>query len=301
MKIRRIIAGSTAALTAATLVACSSDDSANSANGEGGYSKDDTIVIGTTDASMPSWAVFEEVAEEHGFNIDLRNFAEYSTPNPALTQGELDTNKFQHLMYLAQHNIGSGDDLAPLVSTEIYPLGLYWKDAEKLDVKEIEGEEIAIPNDTVNQGRALLLLQEAGLIKLTGDSKYTPTPADIDKDASKVTVTPIDAAQTARLYGEGRPAVINNSFLEKANIDPKEAIFEDDPNGEGAEPYINLWAVRADDVDDAVLNELAELWHDERVAEAVREESGGTAVQVKRSRAELQEILDKLEEELQQG
>ena len=296
MKIRRIIAGSTAALTAATLVACSSDDSANSANGEGGYSKDDTIVIGTTDASMPSWAVFEEVAEEHGFNIDLRNFAEYSTPNPALTQGELDTNKFQHLMYLAQHNIGSGDDLAPLVSTEIYPLGLYWKDAEKLDVDQIEGEEIAIPNDTVNQGRALLLLQEAGLIKLTGDSKYTPTPADIDKDASKVT-----AAQTARLYGEGRPAVINNSFLEKANIDPKEAIFEDDPNGEGAEPYINLWAVRADNVDDAVLNELAELWHDERVAEAVREESGGTAVQIKRPRAELQEILDKLEEELQQG
>lgn len=294
MNIRRIIAGSTAALTATTLVACSGDNAAYTP-----YSKDDTITIGTTDASLESWSVFEEVAEENGFNIEIENFAEYSQPNPALSQGENDINKFQHLMFLAQYNVDSGDDLAPLVSTEIYKMGLFWEGSDELDVDKIEGEEVVIPNDTVNQGRALLLLREAGLVELVGDVKYTPSVADIDKEASKVTVTTVDASETARQYRLGQPAVINNNFLDQANIDPEEAIFDDDPNAESAEPYINLWVVRADAVDDEVLNELAELWHDERVAKAVFEESGGTTVQVQRPREELQKILDDLEEELQ--
>ena len=173
-------------------------------------------------------------------------------------------------------------------------LGLFWKDHDSVD--GIEGQEVAIPNDPSNQGRAINVLVQADLLKLKeGAPKLTPTPADIDEAASKVKVTPVDAAQTPAGYGEGKPAVINNSFLERAGIDPLSAVAKDDPNSTEAEPYINVWAVRAEDADNEQLNKLAELWKDPAVTEAVKKSSGGTAVPVERPREELQAILDRLE------
>ena len=108
----------------------------------------------------------------------------------------------------------------------------------------------------------------------------------------------MDAAQTPAAYGEGKPAVINNSFLERAGIDPQSAVAQDDPDSTEAEPYINVWAVRADDADNETLHELAKLWKDQKVTDAVLKSSGDTAVAVDRSQEELQEILDRLEEQV---
>ena len=280
-----------AAVAAATLTlglgACSS--SADKTAGE----KSGPIVIGTTDANLEEWGVFEEVAKKAGVDIKVQNFSDYNTPNQALDQGELDANKFQHLKFLAEYNAGNGTDLVPLAATEIYPLAIYWKD--HTDLAGIEGKEIVIPNDSTNQGRAINLLVQQGLVKLKEDGLVTPAPADIDTAASKVKVTPVDAAQTPAGYGEGKPAVINNSFLERAGIDPLSAVAKDDPNSTEAEPYINVWAVRAEDADNEQLNKLAELWKDPAVTEAVKKSSGGTAVPVERPREELQAILDRLE------
>ncbi|MHC2798807.1 MetQ/NlpA family ABC transporter substrate-binding protein [Corynebacterium hesseae] len=296
MSIRRVLAATSAAVIAATgLVACSSD-SAESENSGEAITKDSTITIGTTDANMEEWAVFQDLAKEAGYDIKLENFADYNTPNQALDQGQLSTNKFQHLKFLAEYNKGNGTDLVPLAATEIYPLAIYWKDHK--DLAGIEGQEIAIPNDSTNQGRAIGLLVQEGLVTLKENSPLTPTPLDIDEKKSKVTVTPVDAAQTPAAYGEGKPAVINNSFLERAGIDPKSAVAQDDPDSTEAEPYINVWAVRADDADNEALHELAKLWKDPKVTEAVLKSSGDTAVAVDRSQEELQEILDRLEEQV---
>ncbi len=135
-------------------------------------------------------------------------------------------------------------------------------------------------------------------ITLKKDGLITPTPLDIDEKKSKVKVVPVDAAQTPSAHGEGTPAIINNSFLERAGIDPATAVFQDDPNSEEAEPYINVFAVREEDADNEDIKKLAELWHSDAVQKGVDEDSAGTSVEVERTPEELQEILDKLEADL---
>ena len=177
MQIRRVVAATAAVTIAATsLVACSSDSDDSKA-----------IKVGTTDDAKKAWVAFEQEAKNAGYDIDIQPFADYNTPNQALDQGELDTNNFQHLKFLAEYNHGNDTNLVPIVATEIVPLALFWKDHDSLD--GIEGEEVAVPNDPSNQGRAINVLVQAGLVTLRdGASKLTPTPADIDKDASKVKV-----------------------------------------------------------------------------------------------------------------
>ncbi|UQZ27279.1 MetQ/NlpA family ABC transporter substrate-binding protein [Corynebacterium accolens] len=286
MQIRRAAAATAAVTVAATsLVACSSD-----------ADDDKTITVGTTDDAKQAWVAFEQEAKDAGYDIDIKSFSDYNTPNQALNQGELDTNNFQHLKFLAEYNHGNGTNLVPIVATEIVPLALFWKGHDSLD--GIEGEEVAIPNDSTNQGRAINVLVQAGLITLKKDGLITPTPLDIDEKRSKVKVVPVDAAQTPSAHGEGTPAIINNSFLERAGIDPATAVFQDDPNSEEAEPYINVFAVREEDADNEDIKKLAELWHSDAVQKGVDEDSAGTSVEVERTPEELQEILDKLEADL---
>ncbi|WP_237791460.1 MetQ/NlpA family ABC transporter substrate-binding protein [Corynebacterium accolens] len=286
MQIRRAAAATAAVTVAATsLVACSSN-----------ADDDKTITVGTTDDAKQAWVAFEQEAKDAGYDIDIKSFSDYNTPNQALNQGELDTNNFQHLKFLAEYNHGNGTNLVPIVATEIVPLALFWKGHDSLD--GIEGEEVAIPNDSTNQGRAINVLVQAGLITLKKDGLITPTPLDIDEKKSKVKVVPVDAAQTPSAHGEGTPAIINNSFLERAGIDPATAVFQDDPNSEEAEPYINVFAVREEDADNEDIKKLAELWHSDAVQKGVDEDSAGTSVEVERTPEELQEILDKLEADL---
>ncbi|APT86200.1 MetQ/NlpA family ABC transporter substrate-binding protein [Corynebacterium flavescens] len=289
MYLRRILAAASVSVIAATgLAACSSDSSGDSAS-------NGPITIGTTDASKKAWAAFEDEAKKEGFDIKIQNFSDYNTPNQALDQGEIDTNNFQHLKFLAEYNKGNGTDLVPIVATEIVPLALFWKDHDSLD--GIEGQEIAIPNDATNQGRAINVLVQAGLVTLKEEGLITPGLPDIDEAASKVKVTPVDAAQTPAAYGEGKPAVINNSFLDRAGIDPKTSIFQDDPNSKEAEPYINAFVVRAADADREDLKKLAEVWHTQPVQDAVAEDSKGTSVPVERTPEELQTILERVQEQ----
>lgn len=286
MQIRRAAAVTAAVTVAATsLVACSSD-----------ADDDKTITVGTTDDAKQAWVAFEQEAKNAGYDIDIKSFSDYNTPNQALDQGELDTNNFQHLKFLAEYNHGNDTNLVPIVATEIVPLALFWKGHDSLD--GIEGEEVAIPNDSTNQGRAINVLVQAGLITLKKNGIITPTPLDIDEKKSKVKVVPVDAAQTPSAHGEGTPAIINNSFLERAGIDPATAVFQDDPNSAEAEPYINVFAVREEDADNEDIKKLAELWHSDAVQKGVDEDSAGTSVQVKRTPEELKEILDKLEADL---
>ena len=294
MRISRTIATIAAsALAATSLVACS-NESDDTTNTEGG---DDTttVKIGTTEADQEAWRVFKDLAADNGITLDIVSFSDYSPVNEALAQGELDVNKFQHIKYLAEYNKASNNDLRIVGSTEIVPLALFWKDHDSID--GIDGQSVAIPNDPSNQGRAINVLVQAGLLTLSDSvaDELAPTPADIDKAASKVTVTPVDASQTPSAYNEGKPAIINNTWLDRAGIEPGLAIFEDDPESKEAEPYINVFAAQADRIDDETLNKLVELWQTPEVAEAAAKDSKGTSVPVYRDKAELNEILDRLQ------
>ena len=294
MRTKRYLAAVAAtALAATSLVACSSETDSSASNGD---SDSVTVKIGTTDADQKAWSVFADEAQKAGIDLDIMRFTEYPQVNPAQVEGQIEISKFQTINYQAQYNATAGEDLRIIGSGEINILGLYWKDHDSLD--GIEGTEVAIPNDPSNQGRAINVLVQAGLVKVReGAPKLMPTPADIDKDASKVEVVAVDASQTPNAYNEGRPAIINNNWLARAGIDPASSVAADDPNSELAEPYINVFTVSGDDLDNETYEKIVDVWQSEEVTAALNEDSNGTAVQVQRSKEDLNEILDRLVEE----
>ncbi|MFD6163435.1 MetQ/NlpA family ABC transporter substrate-binding protein [Nocardia sp. NPDC060256] len=290
MKFHRVLAIPVLVATAAlTLTACGSDDKASS----------DTVVrIGTTDKDK-AWDVFEQRAKDKGITLKITNFSDYKQPNLALAQKQIDVNLFQHLQFLGAYNVANNDTLTPIGSTYIVPLGLYSKKHKTLaDIPQ--GGEIAIPNDPTNQARALFVLQAAGLLKLSSTTN-SPSPADIDRGASKVKVTTVDAAQTALSLASVDGSVINNTFLERSGIDPTSALYKDDPKNPAAEPYINALVTRAEDKNNPKLLQLVELWHDPEVQKAHSEVTKGTAVEVKRSGPELEQILQRVQQSIRDG
>ncbi|MGR0221900.1 MetQ/NlpA family ABC transporter substrate-binding protein [Agromyces sp. ZXT2-6] len=279
-----------AALAAAPLViglaACSS---AGAAEG------DDVVRIGVVGKSDPQWPAFEEAAAEAGIEIELVDFADYAQPNPALTEGELDLNQFQHIVYLADYNVSAGADLTPVGATAIYPLGLYSTKYDSVD--EIPaGETVAVPDDPSNLARALLVLQSAGLIELEDGGSIFSTVADIDEANSKVEVTPLEASLTPTSLPDVAAAVINNDFVEDAGLTFADAIAQDDPSDPNALPYVNIFAARSDDAENEVYRELVEIFQtDPEVQAGLLEASGDTAVPLTTSVDELRESLATVE------
>lgn len=264
----------------------------------GGSGSDDAVRIGTTE-SGPEWDIFERKAQEQGITLEITTYSDYSQPNIALSQGQIDVNLFQHLQFLGEYNVANNADLTPVGATQIVPLGLYSK--KHKSVADIPpGGEIAIPNDPSNQARALFVLEAAGLVKFSSDT-LAPSPADIDRNASKVKVTPVDAAQTALSLASVDGSVINNTFLERSGVDPLSALYKDDPKSPGAEPYINAIVARAEDKDNPTYQKLVEIWHDPEVQQAVSDSSKGTSVEVRRTGAELAPILERVEQTIRGG
>lgn len=264
-----------------------------------GSGDSDAVRLGTTDIAQPHWEILRELAAEEGIAIELVGFSEYTLPNPALAEGEIDLNAFQHILYLADHNNNTGDDLQAIGSTLIVPLPLY--SAQYSEVSEFQpGDQVAIPNDATNQARALFVLESAGLIEFSGDPRV-PTPDDVDRAASTVIVRPVEASQTAGLINDDDIAgvIVNNNFATDAGFDLNSYVYADDPNSPGAQPYINIIAARPGDVDNETYQRIVELYHDPTVLESVVESSGGTAVIVEGYDAErLGQVLAETQENL---
>lgn len=294
---KRTIAGLLTTVTvAASLAACGGADGGDDAAAGGTTETEGPIQIGVADQAQEYWRTFEDLAAEEGIEVELVNFTDYTQPNPILSQGDLDLNQFQHLLYLANYNVASDDDLTPIGSTAIYQLGLYTTQGYETPEDIPDGAEIAIPNDVVNQARALLVLQSAGLIELEGGGNAFSTPAEIEEEASRVTVVPVDANQTAVQVNTLDGAVINNNFATDAGIDPTTAIYSDLEDTSTARPYLNIWVARAEDAENPTYLKLVEIYQSPEVLEQLEEENGGTAVTEVVEPAELQAELAELEE-----
>lgn len=291
------------ALAVATLLGGSLTACASGSNDQDGSANADTqkVRLGVIGASDPYWSVYEEAVEEElAIDLEIVDFGEYPLPNPALAAGDIDINQFQHIIFLAAHNEASGDDLTPIGSTAIYPLSLHSLKYES--VEEIpEGSKIAVPNDPSNKARALLVLQQAGLIELKDGGNTNSTSDDI-LPSSKVEIVELDAAFTVTSLGEIAGAVVNNDFVEKAGLDFDKALFKDDPNDPSALPYVNIFVTRAADKDNETYNKLVEIYHNTpAVIEGVQAVSGGTAVITNTPAADLQKALEKQIEVIKQS
>ncbi|MBE7370733.1 MetQ/NlpA family ABC transporter substrate-binding protein [Dermacoccus barathri] len=256
------------------------------------------ITVGTTEASDPYWNELIKVGKEkYGLEIEPVNFTDYTQANPALSQGQVDLNQFQHLQFLADYNAAKNDTLTPVGSTYIVPLSLYSKKHSKIN-EFAKGGKVAIPNDATNQARALLLLQSAGLLTLKGGGNSLSTPADIDAGKSKVKVAPVEAAQTAAALPSVEGAVVNNNFAADANLDPSKALFKDDPKAKSSEPYINVIAARKKDADNPAYAKFVQAYHEKSVQDLIAKRTKGTQFEVKRSVTDVRGILARLESQI---
>jgi D-methionine transport system substrate-binding protein len=288
------------AISIAVSSGSNSSDSAGSTAGDGAItegrgSPDEPVKIGVVGASDPYWELYKDAAADAGISVEIIDFTDYAQPNPALTEGDLDLNQFQHIIYLAQYNESAGQDLAPVGATAIYPLGLYSTKYTSLDDIQ-EGETVAVPSDASNLARALLVLQAAGLVELKDGGSPFSTVDDV-LDTSKVEVITLEAALTPTSLPDVAAAVINNDFVEDADLSFDDALATDDPADASAQPYINIFAARAEDKNDKVLLELVDIFQNtQAVTDGVLEVSGGSAVLVTTPVGELEESLATVQE-----
>lgn len=262
-----------------------------------GGGDDETVRIGVVGASDPYWEVYKNAAADQGIDVEIVDFSDYNQPNPALRDGEIDLNQFQHIVFLGEYNVAEGDDLVPIGSTAIYPLGLFSKQFDS--VEEIpDGTTIAVPNDRTNQARALLVLQDAGLIELEDGGNAFSDLNDIVADGSRVEVQAFDAATTPNALDDLSAAVVNNDFVEKAGLSFDEALVTDDPNAEEQAPYINIFAARAEDKDNETYRKLVEIYHSsEGVIDGLQDVSGDTAVVKDEPADDLEQVLKDVEQD----
>jgi len=283
------------AIIVAVSVAVSSGSTPSASGGDatittGRGSAGDPVKVGVVGASDPQWDPFVAAARDAGIAVELVDFTGYEQPNPALSEGDLDLNQFQHIIYLAQYNVSAGEDLVPVGATAIYPLSLY--STKYTSVDDIKaGETVAVPSDPSNLARGLLVLQSAGLIKLADGGSPFSTIDDV-LDSSKVKVTTLEASLTPTSLPDVAAAIINNDYVTDAGLTQDDALVSDDPTDASAQPYINVFAARSEDKNDKVLLKLVDIFQKTKaVTDGVIEASGGSAVLATTPVSELEKSL----------
>lgn len=255
---------------------------------------DGVVRIGVNDIAQPHWDVLERKAAEQGITVEYVNFTDYKQPNPALAQKQVDLNKFQHVRYLANYNVGNNDTLVPIGATEIFPLTLYSK--KHRSVAEIpKGGQITLSNNPAQQVRPLLGLSAAGLIVLKGGASWDSKIEDVDAGASKVRLTTIDPTLTAQSLDSVDAAFVDDTFAGPAGLTQQQVIYTDDPERPELKQYINVFAARAADKDNPTYLKLAQLYHDPEVVAAVQAETGYAGIFKTNDPADLQATLRELE------
>ena len=207
---------------------------------------DNTIVVGVV--PTPHGEVIEQVEDtlsQAGWKVELVTYEDYVLPNNALDAGELDANYFQHDPYLQDFNEKNGTDLVGVAAVHFEPLGIYAGKTDDLEAIQ-EGSVIAVPSDTTNEARALLLLQDNGLITLKEGAGLQATPIDIEDNPYHLEFTELEAALTARVIDDVDFAVVNGNYAITANIKDRLVAMED-AKSEAARTYANLIVVKRGD------------------------------------------------------
>lgn len=238
-----------------------------------GYAQ--VLKVGAT--PVPHAEILEIVApllKKEGLTLQIVEFTDYVRPNLALQEKELDANFFQHLPYLEGFNEDAGTDLVALVAVHVEPLGVFSQKISSLEDLPAQAQ-IAIPNDATNGGRALLLLQAAGLIKLDPQAGIVPTIFDITENKLQLKFHELEAAQLSRSLPDVDAAVINGNYALQANLNPvRDAIFL-----EGSQsPYANVLVVRAGQEEDPALLKLAQALTGEEVRAFLLDKYEGSVV-----------------------
>lgn len=246
---------------------------------QSGDEKDNkTVKLGVTGEEHEVWDLVKEKLEKENINLEIVSFSDYIRPNIALDEGEIDLNAFQHHAYLENFNKERNLNLVSIGDTVFAPMAIYPGKAKSLDEVK-EGSLIAVPNDATNLGRALILLQSAGLIKLKEDVGLLPTLKDIVENKKNLEIKELVATQIPRSLQDVDIAVINSGVAVIAKLSPTDdSLFIEDSNLETSKPYINLIAARSEDKENEVYKKVVEAYQSQDIKDAINKLYNGESI-----------------------
>ena len=264
--------GLVSVLSLSALTGCTSSTSAEGSSASG------KIVVG---ASTSPHAEILEVAkpllQEKGYELEIKEFSDYVMPNTSLEDGALDANYFQHQPYLDDFNANNGTHLASVAAIHYEPLGIYAGKSDSLN-QIPSGAKIAVPNDTTNEARALLLLEAQNIIKLDEKAGLAATAKDIVDNPYNIEIIEIEAAQLVRVLQDVDFAVINGNYALQGGLNVSDALAKEEADSVAAQTYANVLVVREGDEAREDIKALVEVLQSKEIADAIDEKYQGSVV-----------------------
>ncbi len=234
------------------------------------------VKVGVVGAYNAQWDTVNEILQKDNIEVKLVKYSDYATPNRALSDGDIDLNAFQHKAFLKNDIERNGYKIEAIGDTLITPLCVFNnKDRIKSmdDIKD--GDVIAIPSDLTNGGRALKVLESAGLIKVNPEKGYTPTKADITEYVKKIKIREAESGILARILPDVSAALINGGNAFTAHLDPaRDSIYQEnlDPKVNKLAPQlVNVIVARSEDKDNPVYRKVVDAYHTDAVARTLLE------------------------------
>lgn len=277
MNIKKTVILSLAALAATGIIlGCGSTSTDSSKASPQSKPEKKEIVVGVTPgASDHIMDVVVAEAAKDGLKVTVKTFSDYVTPDQALASGDIDLNSFQHKPFLDGFNEKNGTKLISIGNTYLAPLGLYSK--KYTSVKDIpDGATIAIPNDPSNGGRALLLLEKQGFLKIkTGIESTKVTIQDIAENPRNLKIVELEAAQLPRSLDDTAASVINAGYAISAGLSSKKDAIAVEDN---TSPYLNIIAARPEDKDDPAYKKFVKAFQSDAVKKFITDNYEGVLV-----------------------
>ena len=280
------------ALTVGLLAGCGSTGNSGTANTpaantespaastESGSLEGTTLKVGATPAPHAEiLEVVKDILAEQGITLDIVEFNDYIQPNLAVEDGSLDANYFQHITYMNEFNVSDGTHLVSAAEVHYEPFGLYAGKTATLD-ELADGAQIAVPNDTTNEARALLLLEQEGLITLREGAGITATKADIEENPKNLEIVELEASQLPVRLADVDMAVINGNYALDAGLSVSDALAVESADGEAAQAYVNVLAVKEGRETEPAIQALAAALCSDEVKTYIEENYNGAVVAV---------------------
>ena len=244
-------------------------------------SKSKKLVVGASPS--PHAEILKEVQndlKEKGIELEIKEFTDYVQPNLSLQDKNLDANYFQHEPYLNDFNTKNKTELVSAAQIHYEPFGLYPGKSKSLEAIA-EGATIAVPNDTTNEARALLLLESIGLIKVKPDAGLNATTKDITDNPKKIKIIELEAAQLTRSLQDVDFAVINGNYAIEAGFNvAKDALAKEQADSVGAKNFANIIAVRKGDENREDIKALIEALKSDKVKKFIEDKYQGSVIPI---------------------
>ena len=222
----------------------------------------------------------KEILAGQGYDLEVKEFEDYVQPNYVVESGEFDANYFQHVNYLNSFNEENGTHLTIAENGKIHyePFGIYGGTKKSLD-EVADGDAIAVPNDTTNEARALLLLQQEGLIKLKDGAGITATVNDIAENPHNLKIVEIEAAQVSKQLPDVAYAVINGNYAMQAGLSvEKDALAVESADGDAIQQYVNIIAVKEGNESLPKIKALTGVLHSDEIKQFINDTYKGSVV-----------------------